>query len=257
MKKIAIITGASSGLGVKFAEKVTQRYGTLDEIWIIARRKERLEQFAETHKEVNIRPIALDLTKETQLDELAALLEKEKPNIKVLINNAGYCKCGAFAEMDSAESDKMIMLNILAFTRINHLCLPYMHKGSYAILTCSVSSFTPIPYQAVYAASKAYVRFLGYALHREVAGRGVNILTLCPGNMDTEMNVKGDSGKSKYDFLPYLNLDKLTEKCLAKAENGCGFYTPGLFYKLYRLMCGIVPPAIMTFITQETYKENK
>ena len=241
--KIAVITGASSGLGAEFTRAVAEQ-GGVDEIWIIARRQERLETLARECAPAHVRPLPMDLTDRTSFDKLKSLLEEEQASIQILINDAGYCGCGNFKDMPQKEIETMIDLDITAMTLVNRVCIPFMRKGSYAVLVGSVSSFVPVINQAVYSAAKAYVRFLGQALHAELKKNGINFLVLSPGNMNTEMNVKGGEGE-KAGKLPYLDLKRITRTSLRRASEGKGFYTPGWFYKGYRVVSKIIPHAIL------------
>ncbi|PJM79870.1 SDR family NAD(P)-dependent oxidoreductase [Bifidobacterium scaligerum] len=247
---IAIVTGASSGLGAAFFKAIAARYRNLDEIWIIARREQRLRALADRYgnPRMRIRVIPLDLTEMAAHKELAELLENGRPNIRILINNAGYEREGLFRNMTSADIRSMIDLNVTAMTMINRLCLPYMQRGSFGIITGSVSAFAPIPWQAVYAASKAYVRFFSRAVREEERARGVNVMLFSPGNMNTEMNVRGSS-TGKLARLPYLSLRRETAKALAKAERGAATYTPMLFYRLYRVFAKLMPSALAVHVT--------
>lgn len=245
--KIAVITGASSGLGAEFTRAVAEQ-GGVDEIWIIARRQERLEALARECAPARVRPLPMDLTDRTSFDKLKNLLEEEQASIQILVNDAGYCGCGSFKDMPQKNIEMMIDLDITAMTLVNKVCIPFMGKGSYAVLVGSVSSFVPVINQAVYSAGKAYVRFLGQALHVELKQNGINFLVFSPGNMNTEMNVKGGEGE-KAGKLPYLDLKKITRTSLKRASSGKGFYTPGLFYKAYRVVSKIVPHAVMTRAT--------
>lgn len=252
---IAIITGASSGLGVEYAKTIIEMYSNLDEIWLIARRKERLEAFAKEHSQVKIRPILLDLAQNSSYDELETILEQGKPNIKLLVNNAGFERPGAFSMMNKSDILSMIDLNVKGFTMVNRVSLPYMSKGSLGIMTCSISSFCPVPNQAVYSASKIYVRFLSRALHEEVKKDGINILAMCPGNMDTEMNPKGGNSQSdKVDKLPFLDMKKITRKSIELAKKGHAIYTPGGFYKAYRFVSKVLPSALMIKIVEKSFE---
>lgn len=252
---IAIITGASSGLGVEYANAVIEKYNYLDEIWLVARRKERMEKFAELHSEVRIRPVALDLAKNESYDELENLLKREKVEIDVLINNAGFERSGRFDEMNKKDILCMIDLNVKGLTMVDWVCFPYMKKNGIVLHTCSVSSFCPIPSQTVYSASKIYVRFLSRALREEMRKKDVNVLMMCPGNMDTEMNPKGGASQSdKVDKLPFLDMKVITRKSLDKATTGKAIYTPGGFYKLYRLASKVLPSAWMIKIAGRSYK---
>lgn len=124
-----------------------------------------------------------------------------------------------------------------------------MDRGSYAVLVGSVSSFVPVAGQAVYSAAKAYVRFHGQALRAELKKRGINVLVLSPGNMGTEMNTRGGEGE-KAGSLPHLNVSKIARNSLDRASRGCSFYTPGWFFKGYRIVSKIVPHSIMVRATE-------
>jgi len=246
---IAIVTGASSGLGKVFFEKVVERYPQLDEIWIIARRESMLKELASQYPNRMIRVVPLDLSDTKSFETLDELLKELNPDIKVVINNAGFDRAGLFREMSSKDIYSHIDLNVTGTTMISRSCLPYMHEGSYQIITGSVGSFAPLPWRAVYSATKAYVRFFARALHEEERRRGVNIMLLSPGKMDTDMFHQNSNGGGNMDIQPYLNLDKVTVKALEKAEKGCATYTPMLFYKMFRLIAKLLPSAIMVKFT--------
>lgn len=251
---IAIITGASSGLGAEFLWAVAEKHPELDEIWLIARRRERMEQLIAKLPYQHFRILPFDLGDDAAYQELASILHSEKPSIRVLINNAGYEKSCTFSEMEEADIQTMLSVNVKGLTMVQRVCMPYMHSGSYSVLTCSVSSFTPVPHQAVYSASKKYVYFFGKALRDELRGQGINVLLLCPGNMDTEMNPKGQGRQSRQiNRLPYLDLKKLTRNALARAESGKAVYTPGIFYKCYRFVSKLFPSAFMLHFVRKFY----
>lgn len=242
---IAIITGASSGLGVEFLSAIIEKYNTLDEIWIIARREERLKELSSKYKKIVVRPIALDLAQSESYESLEETLNDKKPKIQVLINNAGVERFGRLDEMSAFDIQNMIQLNAIGMTMINRICLPYMSAGSIEVITCSVSSFTPVPSQAVYSATKAYVRYFARALQKEMMKKNVSILILCPGNMDTEMNSKSSPNTDKIAKLPYLDMKLITRRSLEKATKGKKIYTPGTFYKMYRILSKILPSTWM------------
>ena len=153
---IAIITGASSGIGKEFALQLDAGLYTIDEFWLIARRKDRLEELA-CDLDHMAKTIPLDLTQEADMEHLRALLRKERPAVRMLINCSGYGIMGQFSEIDSREQVGMIDLNCRALTEITHACLPYMKKNSRIIQLASSAAFLPQPGFAVYAASKSYV----------------------------------------------------------------------------------------------------
>lgn len=254
MADIAVITGASSGLGVKFLEAAVNRYPQMDEYWILARRKERLDKLAGIYKNKKVVAIEVDLSEESSYVGLIKKLEYEKPQIKVLINNAGYEKSGKFADMRQEDILNMISVNIKGMTLIQRIMSPYMQKGSYTIITCSVSSFVPVPNQTVYSATKKYVYYFGKALREELLDKDINVLLLCPGNMDTEMNPKGQGRQSqKINKLPFLDMSEITAKALKKAEKGKGVYTPGMFYKSYWVISKIFPSLWMMKLAKKFY----
>ena len=251
---IAVITGASSGLGVKFLDAIIKKYPNLDEYWIIARRRDRLETLARKYAPKKIVPIEADLSDENAYAKIADRLKLEQPNVRNLINNAGYERSGAFSSMQEKDILNMISLNIKGMTMMQRICLPYMQAGSFSVITCSVSAFVPVPNQTIYAASKKYVYYFGKALREELLAKKINVLLLCPGNMDTEMNPRGQGRQSqKINGLPFLNMDKLTWKALELAERGKGVYTPGWFYKGYRITAKLVPSAWMMKIVKKFY----
>lgn len=251
--EIAIVTGASSGLGEEFVSVIEKEYSNLDEVWVIARRKEKLEKFKERYG--NIRVISLDLAKEESYAELASIFEKEKPNVRVFVNNAGYAVSGSFLEMEEKDILSMINLNVKGFTMVAKAVAPYLESGSVAVLVGSVSSFTGIPYQAVYSASKAYVKNFGSAFNLEMRKKGVKVLTLSPGNMDTEMNPLGRAKQSeKISQLPYLDKTKIARRSLKKAEKGKSHYTMGFFYKGYHVLSKILSTKAMGKIAGRVYE---
>lgn len=182
--KIAVITGASAGIGREFVYAV-DRQEHFDEIWVIARRLERLEELA-AKCSTPVRPLAMDLVDLESIEEYKALLEKEQPEIGLLINASG---CGVFGPFEEKELKKLLnsaTLNSLALTAMCHVSLPYMHKGSSIVNMGSNSAWQPVPYQAVYGASKSYVLSFSRAIGRELRSRGVHVMCVCPGWIKTE-----------------------------------------------------------------------
>ena len=182
---IAIVTGASSGMGREFAAAVEAAFRP-DEIWVIARRKERLEELAARCSDTPVRVLDWDLQNGESLDRFRALLKETKPHIRVLVNAAGYGLFGTFTEMGLSEQLGIIELNDKVLTGMCLLSLPYMQKGDVIINLGSNSSWQPVPFMAVYGASKAYVLSFSRALGRELKGRGIHVLCVCPGWVKTE-----------------------------------------------------------------------
>lgn len=182
--KIAVVTGSSSGMGREFVKAVDREFA-LDEIWVIARRKERLESLREECRTA-IRPLAWDLSDPSSLDAYRDLLKTEQPEIRILVNAAGYGVFGAFENEDLENQLGIVDLNDRALTAMCALSLPCLSEGSAIVNLGSNSSWQPVPYMAVYAASKAYVLSFSRALGRELRRRGVHVLCVCPGWIKTE-----------------------------------------------------------------------
>ena len=182
--KIAVITGASAGIGREFVRAV-DREERFDEIWVIARRLERLEALAAECRNP-IRPVVLDLADLKNVEEYRALLEREQPEIGLLINAAGCGVFGPFAEKDLKKQLDSAALNSLALTAMCHVSLPYMREGARIVNMGSNSAWQPVPYQTVYGASKSYVLNFSRALGRELKPRGIEVMCVCPGWIKTE-----------------------------------------------------------------------
>ena len=181
---IAVITGASSGMGREFVLAIDKEY-ELDEIWVVARRQERLEAL-QAECRTRVRPLALDLAEEASYEAYRALLAAENPHVRLLVNAAGYGLFGSFEDMGLAEQLGIVDVNDKALTAMCLLSLPYMRKGDDIVNMGSNSSWQPVPFLAVYAASKAYVLSFSRALGRELRPRGIHVMCVCPGWIRTE-----------------------------------------------------------------------
>ena len=203
---IAVITGASSGLGREFVRQIDSIYTHLDEIWVIARRKERL---LELSKEVivKLRILPYDLAEEEGLKELYKLLKKERPVIRILVNSAGYGIIGKFTNSEWKETIGMIHLNCSVLTSITYHCLPYMRNNGRIIQIASSAAFLPQPKFAVYAATKSYVLSFSRALNKELKSRGIFVTAVCPGPVSTEFFHRAEK-KEKMAFYKMLVMAK-------------------------------------------------
>ena len=182
--KIAVITGASSGMGRDFAIAIDKEYD-LDEIWVIARRKERLEELSQVCRAA-VRAVALDLLDPGSYDIYSDLLKDVRPDVQFLVNAAGFGLFGEFSEMDLKKQLEIVELNDKALTAVTYLTLPYMKEGSHLINLASNSSWQPVPYMNVYAASKAYVMSFSRALGMELRNQKIHVMAVAPGWIKTE-----------------------------------------------------------------------
>jgi short-subunit dehydrogenase len=195
VKKVALITGASAGLGVEFARQLSKRGHRLV---LAARRKERLEELA---KELgNARAVAIDLSKANAVAKLMADIEAAGEQVEVLVNNAGFGLIGRFATLDPKRLRQMIDLNVGTLTDLCRAVAPQMlkRKSGSILNVASTAAFQPGPNMAVYFATKAYVLSLTEALHEELKPHNVHVSCLCPGPTRTEFGevagVAADNG---------------------------------------------------------------
>lgn len=182
---IAIITGASSGLGEEFALQIDSLFHNLDEIWLIARRKQRLEKLAGMLG-TKAKVIQLDVADDMQMQLFQEVLDIASPTIRILVNCAGYGLMGPFEELSLVEQLGMVKVNCEALTRMTHICLPFMKKNSRIIQLASSAAFVPQINFAVYAASKSYVLSFSRALGEELRKRRIYVTAVCPGPVETE-----------------------------------------------------------------------
>ena len=216
---IAIITGASSGMGMEFARQLDKSLGKTDEIWLLARRKEPMEELARSMK-IKTKTIVIDMTNEKEMAQFAEVLAISNPKITVLVNCAGVGSYGEFLKQSNADVSAMIQLNIVALTQMTKICLPYMHRGSRIIQFASGAAFVPQAAFAVYAATKAYVYSLSRALGKELQGRGIGVMAVCPGPVNTPFLQHAYGDTSHINGLKKLTMAK-TECVVAKAIGDC------------------------------------
>ncbi len=241
--KIAVITGASSGLGEEYAFEVEKSRPDIDEIWLIARRENKLSKLAEKLKKPT-KVLSLDLTDSAQLKKYTDALTEACADVKLLINNAGYGKIGNIDEISPEDNGGMVRLNCEAMTVFTSLTLSFMSEKSEIINICSIASFVPNSRMAVYSSTKAYVMSFSRAIRRELKPRKINCLAVCPGPMDTEfLSVAGISkGISRtFDTLPRVNPKVVAKKSLKASKKGKGVYTNRAFYKFYRVLAKLLP----------------
>ncbi len=182
--KVAIITGATSGIGWEAAKQIDERFASLDELWLIGRREEKLLALAKALKH-SVRTFAMDLCLEKDRAEFHAFLLKAKPSIRMLFQSAGVGLHGPFAQRDINDSLEMIRINCDALTYMCSICIPFMKSNSHIINMASSAGFVPFPGYAVYGASKSYVLSFSRALRAELKPRKIHVLAVCPGPVNT------------------------------------------------------------------------
>lgn len=242
MSKVALITGASAGLGVEFARQLSKRGYRLV---LAARRKERLEELA---RELgNARVIAIDLSKPSATAKLVANIEAAGEQVDVLINNAGFGLIGRFAELDASREREMIDLNVGALTDLCRAVAPQMiARGSGAILNvASTAAFQPGPKMAVYFATKAFVLSLSEALHEELKPHGVHVSCLCPGPTRTEFGeIAGFGGNGLFDRVA-MNAPEVVAAGLRGLDRNRAVVVTGLINKVGAASTRFAPRVIV------------
>lgn len=204
MKRIAIVTGASSGMGQRFA-LTAAAYIEFDELWLIARREARLRAMAENElKGQKVRCLPLDLSASSSFDTLKEALNEEPCQVALLINAAGFGKFQAVMDVGEDIAEQMLDLNCRAVMKMCYACIPFMTKGSKILNIASVAAFQPVPYIGEYAATKAFVLSFSRALWKELRCQGITVTALCPYWTRTEFFDVANARKGK-DRVTYYN----------------------------------------------------
>lgn len=229
-KRIALITGASGGIGKEFTKLMLQE--DIDEIWAIARNGEKLTAL---RKELGDKIISIskDLTKETELLSIREMLEEEKPVIAYLINNAGIARMGSYDDFTVEEVEATVNINCSVLAVLCTICIPYMRRGSRILNISSASSFQPLPYLNLYAATKAFERSYSRALNHELKKTGITSTAVCPSWVDTDLLMKECNGV-KVRFPGLVSPDLVALQALKDAKKGkdmsiCTLYVKYLY----------------------------
>lgn len=243
-KKIAIVTGASSGIGKEFASLLLKE--DLDELWALGRSEERLKEVKEADKD-RVRIFLMDLTQRKNLDIIEALIVSEDVDVRWLVNCAGFAKFCDYGGIDRYTSVNMIDLNIGALVSMGLICLPFMGQGAHIINMASMAAFQPLPYQNIYSATKAFVRNYTRALSAELKHKGVSATAVCPGWMQTRLIeraiVKGEKGTRVFPHIVYP--DVVAKKALKDAKKSKDISVYGAYTKMSRVVAKFLPQKCM------------
>ncbi len=242
--KVGVITGASSGLGREFALRAEEAFPEIERFFLIARRKDRLEETAKLLKKpAEILP--LDLTAEGSVEALTSALSSCGAEVCLLINNSGMGVLGEVKEADPGLQMHMCDLNVRALTGVTAAVLKFMKRGGRIINVSSIASFVPNARMTVYSSTKAYVTSFSRGLRQELKKEGIGVTAVCPGPMDTEfLDVGGVRGQSPmFKKLPYCKVPHVVKGALRAAKRGRAVYTDRLFFKFYRVLAKVLPHA--------------
>ncbi len=254
---IAIVTGASSGIGEAFARQLAaSANGTcpglpaFDELWLVARRSDRLASLAEDilyafgeKIPLSIRTFPLDLTDQSSIRKLEDEIRKSWKPLRILINNAGYGTYGPFSEVDLEWQLGQIDLNCRSLTEVCGRMDPYLSMGSLVINTASLAGFAPLGGFAVYAATKAYVLSFTVGLAAEWKNRGIKVSALCPGSVQSEFALVASEGVRK-EVLHGFSPVSLAKYSLKKASRGKIILVQRFKWKLNRIAGIIAGPVL-------------
>ncbi|MCD8370981.1 MAG: SDR family NAD(P)-dependent oxidoreductase [Clostridiales bacterium] len=258
---IAIVTGASSGMGRESVIQLAERFGgSLAEIWVVARRKERLQELRR-RVSLPLRIFALDLTQRESLTVLERELEIRKPQVRFLVCAAGTGKMGAIGASLLETETGMVRLNCEALCGVTHVTLPWMRPYSRVILYASAAAFLPQPGFGIYAATKAFVLSYGRALRAELRGRGIAVTVVCPGAVKTEFFSTGQmKALPFYKKLVMADCRKVVRLALQDSRRGRELSVYGPFLNAFRVFVKLIPHgAILRVLPVQTerIKENE
>ena len=261
MKKTALITGASSGIGTEFAHQLAQRDYNLV---LVARRKELLDEIAKDIQNtlsLSIYCFSADLSTPAGLQDLYKQVEQQNLDIDLLVNNAGFGTMGAFEEQDRALEQQEIALNVAAVVDLSHQFIPAMlkRKSGNIINVASVAAYQPVPYMAVYAATKAFVLSFSEALWAEYREQGVTVTALCPGPVDTGFfDATGNKNLQKAKAkIPMMQCDEVVEAALQAMDKQQSQVIPGAKNRIAPFATRILSRPAMAKLVAKTMRPRR
>ncbi len=241
MKRVAIITGATGGIGSEFVRQIL-RYD-LDEVWAIGRNETKLKELCNTYGE-KIIAVTADLSEISGIERIERMLSEQKPEVCFLINNAGIAKMAACREFSGEEIIRTIDVNCKAPVLLCNICIPYMKSGSNILNIASASAFQPNPYINLYAASKAFERNYSRALNVELEGTGITVTAVCPGWVDTELLPKKINGK-KVKYPGMVTAERVVRTAFIDAEKKRDMSVCSLFVKCQHMNVKFMPQRLV------------
>jgi short-subunit dehydrogenase len=241
-RSFALITGASAGLGKEFALQLAERYNLV----LVARRSELLQELAHrcAGRGAQCETMAADLLK---ADDLARVEERvAKPDMALLVNNAGFGTYGAFASLPRQGEADQVQLNIATLVRLTHAALGTMtQRGSGSIINvASVAGYQPAPYSATYSATKTFVRYFTEAVAEEVRPQGVYMQVLCPGFTHTEFHERARIATEGIPSFLWMESSDVVRASLEAMDKGQTVCVPGAINKTITALGGATPNAV-------------
>jgi short-subunit dehydrogenase len=241
MKTIAIITGATGGIGEEFVNQILQY--ELDEIWAVARNEKKLNELREKYGE-RVVPVPADLSDINSIDKISEMLSVQKPQVRFLINNAGLAKMAPYKDFSQEEIIRTIDVNCKAPVLLCNICIPYMRSGSNILNISSASAFQPTPYINLYAASKVFERNYSRALNVELKGTGITVTAVCPSWVDTALLPKEVNGR-KTEFPGIVTASRVVQTALKDAQKKRDMSVCSLYVKCQHLNVKLLPQRLV------------
>lgn len=239
MKKIAVITGASGGIGREFVRTADKFGRALDEVWVISRRIEKLNNLECPYK---VRSMPMDLTDRSSFREYKNMLSREPVTVSLLVNASGFAKFDAVMDVSLEVNLNMVDLNVQALQAMCQITIPYMEQGSKIINIASVAAFQPIPYINVYAATKAFVLSYSRALNRELKKQGISVLALCPFWTKTKFFDRAISKTPIVKkYIAMYDAKDIVERAWRDLHRGKDVAQYGFIARSQALLCKILP----------------
>ena len=242
--KIAIVTGASSGLGRETAVQLAKTETDIEEIWVVARRRGRMEALAEELKDkIRLRIFEIDLVKSEGIAALLTALTQARPDVRILVNAAGFGKIDTAEATSYEDATGMVKLNCQALVAVTQLVLPFMSEGGRIIQFASSAAFLPQPGFAIYAASKAFVLSYSRALNEELRRRKISVTAVCPGPVKTEFfDVAGTRATmADYKKLALADAKSVVALALYDSAKRKSVSVYGGLMKAFQVVTKIVP----------------
>ena len=251
---IAVITGASSGIGKEICFAIQDRIPAVEEFWLFSRRKDELQNVA-NQLFCPTRIFSYDLTEKEGIEEYRSALTKDKPSILFLINAAGFGKLGETEKLSETEQLKMIDLNCKALTAFTVYSLPFMRRKSRIIQIASAAAFLPQREFSVYAATKSYVYSFSLSLREELREREIGVTAVCPGPVDTEFfKVAGNEGKLRFAKSFFMaKPKKVAMQALMDSVLNRPLSVYGVSMKLFYAMSRVIPDFILIRLLRKFY----
>ena len=240
--KIVMVTGASSGIGAEFVRQLDQNFSRIDEIWMISRNEEKMKEIADS-LENQTRILGMDLEKDEDRNQLKLLLEKEMPQICMLVNCAGFGLMGDFEQLDLQEQLSMVELNCKALTAVTYLAIPYMVRNGRILQMASAAAFVPQAHFAVYAATKAYVLSFSRALQEELIPKEIFVTAVCPGPVNTPFFERAERDGQTLALKKHFTVssEMVVKDAFIAAKKRKTVAVCSLPMKIFRIICKMVP----------------